>query len=44
MGGNNDFFLNFERNKYLKKLPIMQRVKSEAEHVIFLTPFSGITI
>ena len=27
MGGNNDFFENFERNKYLKKLPSMQRVK-----------------
>ena len=27
MGGNNEFFLNFERNKYLKKLPSMQRVK-----------------
>ena len=29
MGGNNDFFLNFERNKYLKKSPSMQRVKPE---------------
>jgi len=28
MGGNNTFFENFERNKYLKKLPSMQRVKS----------------
>ena len=28
MGGNNEFFFeNFERNKYLKKLPSMQRVK-----------------
>ena len=27
MGENNDFFLNFERKKYLKKLPSMQRVK-----------------
>ena len=27
MGGNNGFFENFERNKYLKKLPSMQRVK-----------------
>ena len=26
MGGNNDSFENFERNKYLKKLPSMQRV------------------
>ena len=28
MGGNNEFFENFERNKYLKKLPSMQRVKN----------------
>ena len=28
MGGNNEFFENFERKKYLKKLPSMQRVKS----------------
>ena len=27
MGGNNEFFENFERNKYLKKLPSMQRDK-----------------
>ena len=27
MGGNNEFFENFERNKYLKKLHSMQRVK-----------------
>ena len=27
MGGKNEFFENFERNKYLKKLPSMQRVK-----------------
>ena len=26
MGGNNEFFENFEKNKYLKKLPSMQRV------------------
>ena len=26
MGGNNEFFENFERNKYLKKLLSMQRV------------------
>ena len=31
MGGNNEFFENFERNKYLNKLPSMQRVKSKAE-------------
>ena len=28
MGGNNEFFENFERNKYLKKSPSMQRVKA----------------
>ena len=27
MGGNNEFFENLERNKYLKKLPSMQRIK-----------------
>ena len=27
MGGNNESFENFERNKYLKKLPSLQRVK-----------------
>ena len=27
MGGNNELFENFEGNKYLKKLPSMQRVK-----------------
>ena len=27
MGGNNEFFENFERNKYLKNIPSMQRVK-----------------
>ena len=27
MGGNYEFFENFERNKYLKQLPSMQRVK-----------------
>ena len=26
MGGNDYFFENFERNKYFKKLPSMQRV------------------
>ena len=30
MGGNNEFFENFERNKYLKKLPSMQRVNAPA--------------
>ena len=28
MGGNNEFFENFGRNKYLKKLPSMQRVNN----------------
>ena len=28
MGGNNEFFENFERNQYLKKLPSMQRVNA----------------
>jgi len=27
MDGNNECFEKFERNKYLKKLPSMQRVK-----------------
>ena len=27
MDGNNEIFENFKRNKYLKKLPSMQRVK-----------------
>ena len=27
MGGNKECFENFERNKYLKKLPSMQKVK-----------------
>ena len=27
MGRNNAFFENYKRNKYLKKLPSMQRVK-----------------
>ena len=31
MGGNNEFFENFERNKYSKKLPNMQRVKQRKE-------------
>ena len=30
MGGNNEFFENFERNKYLKILPSMQRVKEHS--------------
>ena len=31
MGGNNVFFENFQRNKYLKKLPSMQIVKPNSE-------------
>ena len=30
MGRNNEFFVNFERKKYLKKLPSMQRVRQMA--------------
>ena len=40
MGRNNEFFEHFERNKYLKKLPSMQRVKQHCEDLIlkaFLT-------
>ena len=33
IGGNNEFFKNFERKKYLKKLPTMQRVKSQATYL-----------
>ena len=29
MGGNDESFENFERNKYLKKLPSMQRIMME---------------
>ena len=36
MGGNNDFFENFETNKYLKKLPSMQRVKQPEQYRINL--------
>ena len=32
MGGNNEFVKFFERNKYLKKLPSMQRVNSLHTH------------
>ena len=35
MGGNNEFFENFERNNYLKKLPSMQRVKLMSGQVGF---------
>ena len=33
MDGNNEFVENFERNKYLKKLPSMQRVKTAQEYI-----------
>ena len=38
MGGSNEFFENFERNKYLKKIPSMQRVKrsSACFHIVKL--------
>ena len=32
MGGNSEFFENFERKKYLKLLPSMQRVKEIRQH------------
>ena len=48
MGGNNEFFENFERNKFLKKLPSMQRVKECALSILtfnmLLNCFSGNTI
>ena len=50
MGGNNEFFENFERNKYLKKLPSMERVKvppvyKNANHSSFEWPFyPGLTV
>ena len=43
MGGNNDFFENLERNKYLKKLPSMQRVKLRLMSYV-LTVVKGINI
>ena len=36
MDGNNDFFENFERNKYLKKLPSMQRVMISSSATAFI--------
>ena len=41
MGGNNEFFENFERNKYLKKLHSMQRVKAvwNMEHFLLRNQF-----
>ena len=38
MGGNNEFFENFERNKYSKKLPSMQRVNSLGRQCKFCFP------
>ena len=35
MSGNNKIFENFERKKYLKKLPSMQRVKVGARSALF---------
>ena len=34
MGGNNEFFENFERKKYLKKLPSMQRFNEQQRNII----------
>ena len=39
MGGNNEFFGNFERNKYLKKLPSMQRVNYTSFHALQLVRY-----
>ena len=39
MRGNNDFFEIFERNKYLKKIPSMQRVKRELAYIVDLSFF-----
>ena len=36
MGGNNEFFENLKRNKYLKKLPSMQKVKCHTGYVFKL--------
>ena len=50
MGGKNEFFENFERNKYLKKLPSMQRVKDTffipncAFHSVFFPQNESFTI
>ena len=35
MGGNNEFFEIFERNKYLRKLPSMQRVKGGLKSIVY---------
>ena len=43
MGGNNEFFESFERNKYLKKLPSMQRVNIKEIHVSEGAVLSGFT-
>ena len=37
MGGNNEFCENFERNKYLKKLPSMQRVNQAQSNNLLIT-------
>ena len=36
MGGNNEYFENVERNKYLKKIPSMPRVKGAEKGFIGL--------
>ena len=41
MGGKNDFFGNFERNKYLKKLPSMQSVKKKNQPVFWAGQWAG---
>ena len=45
MGENNEFFENFERNKYLKKLPSMQRVKySTVQVYVFSCPMLSLVL
>ena len=39
MGGNNDFFENFERNKYMKKIPSMKKVKSDITMILCKTSY-----
>ena len=38
MGENNELFENFERNKYLKKLPSMKRVKLQHVYSDYRVP------
>ena len=44
MGGNNEIFEIFERNKYLKKLPSMQRVKNVFEISVTTVNFTKVSI